>query len=185
MSAISEKSSDPVVNESAVRNCDEIAWPIGSSTTISATSSVSQRPRRARQVPAPLRSKPRSASGAAVLASPAAGGTVDVVESAGTADAPSAQAGVDAQADETVEGDRDEQQRADGRLLPERVDLQDDERRRDRLQQERAERGPVHASGAAEDRDAADHGGRDDRELVAGAGRRVDGAEAGGEQHAG
>src|SRR4051794_36601445 len=184
MSAISEKSSEPVVNESLVRNSGEIACPIGSSRTNSATSSVSQRPRSPRQAPPLRRSKPGSASGAA-LAPPAAGGTVDVVDSAGTADAPSTQAGVDAQADEAVERDRDEQQRADGGLLPERVDLQDDQRRRDRVQQQRAERGAVDAAGPAEDRDAADDGGRDDRELVAGAGGRVDGAEARGEQHAG
>src|SRR3954469_14210706 len=184
MSAISEKSSEPVVNESLVRNSGEIACPIGSSRTNSATSSASQRPRSPRQAPPSRRSKPGSASGAARAPS-AAGGTVDVVGSAGTADAPSAQAGVDAQADEAVEGDRDEQQRADGGLLPERVDLQDDQRRRDRVQEQCAERGAVHAAGAAEDRDAADHGGRDDRELVAGAGGRVHGAEAGGEQDAG
>src|SRR3954454_7295921 len=93
MSAISEKSSEPVVNESLVRNSGEIACPIGSRSTNSATSSVSQRPSRPRHVPASLRSKPRSASGAAALASPASGGTADVVEAAGTADAPSAQAG--------------------------------------------------------------------------------------------
>src|SRR4051794_41787879 len=92
MSAISEKSSEPVVNESLVRNSGEIACPIGSSRTNSATSSVSQRPRSPRQAPPLRRSKPGSASGAA-LAPPAAGGTVDVVDSAGTADAPSTQAG--------------------------------------------------------------------------------------------
>src|SRR3954470_17546383 len=184
MSAISEKSSEPVVNESLVRNSGEIACPIGSSRTNSATSSVSQRPRSPRQAPPLRRSKPGSASGAA-LAPPAAGGTVDVVDSAGTADAPSTQAGVDAQADEAVERDRDEQQRADGGLLPERVDLQDDQRRRDRVQEQRAERGAVDAAGPAEDRDAADDGRRDHGELVAGAGGRVDGAEAGGEQDPG
>src|SRR3954447_11342328 len=179
ISAISEKSSEPVVNESLVRNCGEIAWPIGSSRTSSATSSASQRRRTPRQPPPSRRSKPSSGTAAAV--SPAAG---TVVESAGTADAPSAQAGIEAQTDEAVERDGGEQQRADGGLLPERVDLQDDERGRDRLQQQRAERGAVDAAGPAEDRDAADDGRGDHDELVAGAGGRVDGAEARGEQHA-
>src|SRR3954462_12606525 len=184
MSAISEKSSEPVVNESLVRNSGEIACPIGSSRTNSATSSASQRPRSPRQAPPSRRSKPGSASGAA-LAPSAAGGTVDVVDSAGTADAPSAQAGVDAQADEAVEGDRDEQERADGGLLPERVDLEDDERGRDRAEQQGAESGAVDAAAPAEDRHAADDGRRDDGELVARAGGGVDRSEPRGEEHAG
>src|SRR3954468_7017079 len=57
---------------------------------------------------------------------------------------------------EGVEADREQQQRAVDRLLPERVDLQDHERRADRPQQQRAERRAVDRSGAAEDRDAAD-----------------------------
>src|SRR4051794_18950216 len=137
ISAISEKSSEPVVNESLVRNSGEMAWPIGSSRTSSATSSASQRPAMARQPPLSWRSKP--SSGAAAVDAGVVSGTADVVESAGTADAPSAQARIEAQADQAVERDRDEQQRADRRLLPERIDLQDDQRGRDRLQQQRAE----------------------------------------------
>src|SRR3954471_20384405 len=124
MSAISEKSSEPVVNESLVRNSGEIAWPIGSRTMKSATSSVSQRPAIARS---PSRERGASAGGGASVgapaarAAPAAGGVTDSA-SAGTERAPSAQGGVEAEADEAVEGDREEQQRPDRGLLPERVD---------------------------------------------------------------
>src|SRR4029079_934403 len=98
--------------------------------------------------------------------------------SAGTASAPSAEGGLDAEREKPVDGDGDQQQRADGRLLPERLDLEDDQRGRDGAQQQGAQGRAVDASGTAEDGDAPDDGGRDDGQLVAGAGRRVDGAEA-------
>ena len=48
ISATSERSSEPVVNESAVRNSDDSACPTTKVTRISPTSSASQRPRNAR-----------------------------------------------------------------------------------------------------------------------------------------
>src|SRR5919201_5021367 len=171
ISAISERSSEPVVNESVVRNSGEISCPATASTASSAISSVSQRPSTRRQ----------SRGGAAPAAGAASG---DVMVSACTAHAPAAQRGLEAQADEPVERDRDEQQRPDGGLLPERLDPQNDQGRGDRRQQQRAEGGAVDGARAAEDRHAADDGGRDDRQLVADAGSRVDRAEARSEQHA-
>src|SRR5918997_3237611 len=175
ISATSERSSEPVVNESAVRNSGEIACPATAVTTSSPIRSVSQRPSSARARGDPAL---RCSGGAGVAAG------VVVAVSGDTARAPPSQGGVDAQADEAVEGDREQQQGADGRLLPERLDAQDDQRRRDRAEQERTERGAVDAAGAAEDRDAADDRRGDHRQLVAGACRRVDGAEARREQHA-
>src|SRR6186997_3065303 len=140
----------------------------------SATSSVSQRPAIARS---PSRERGASTGGVAsagppgVVAAPAGGGVTDSA-SAGTECAPSPQGGVEAEADQAVEGDREEQQRPDRGLLPEGVDLQDDERGRDRVQQERPERRAVHAARPAEDRDTADDRRRDHGELVAAAGRR-------------
>src|SRR4029078_10617242 len=145
MSAISEKSSDPVVNESLVRSCGEIAWLAGSRTTKSASSSVSQRPAARRRRPASSRSVASGASTAPAVAGVGTGGT-DFV-SAGTADAPSAQAGIEASADEAVARDRDQQPGGDRGLLPEGVDLEPDQRRGDRLQQQRPERRAVHAAG--------------------------------------
>ena len=49
ISATSEKSSEPVVNESVVRNSDEMPWPAITVTTISPSSSASQRPANARR----------------------------------------------------------------------------------------------------------------------------------------
>src|SRR5919201_834647 len=130
ISAISERSSEPVVNESVVRNSGEISCPATASTASSAISSVSQRPSTRRQ----------SRGGAAPAAGAASG---DVMVSACTAHAPAAQRGLEAQADEPVERDRDEQQRPDGGLLPERLDPQNDQGRGDRRQQQRAEGGAV------------------------------------------
>src|SRR3954470_18029267 len=165
ISATSEKSSEPVVNESVVRNSDDRLWPATTVTRMSAISSASQRPANAR-----------------TRAPDAARAGTGAVASACTARAPPAQGGLDAQAEEAIERDRDQQQRADRGLLPERLDAQDDQRRRDRAEQQRAERGAVDAAGAAEDRDAADHRRGDHGQLVAGAGGRVDGREARREQ---
>ena len=121
ISATSEKSSEPVVNESVVRNSDDRLWPTTQVTRISATSSVSQRPASARR---------RSAG-----AGPAAAGAVSGVagltggaDSACTARAPPAQGGLDADGEQAVERDREQQQRADRGLLPERLDAQHDQR---------------------------------------------------------
>src|SRR4051794_25320517 len=65
--------------------------------------------------------------------------------SADTAGAPSPQRVLDAQAQEAIEGDGAEQQRAVDRHVPERVDLQDRQRRGDRPQQQRAQDGAVDA----------------------------------------
>src|SRR3954462_9882301 len=164
ISATSEKSGEPVVNESVVRNSDDRPWPTIAVTTIRPISSASQRPANARR---------RAPDAVRVEAG--------AVASACTARAPPAQGGLDAEAEEAVERDRDQQERADRGLLPERLDAQDDQRRRDRAEQERAQRGAVDAAGAAEDRDAADHRRGDHGQLVAGAGGRVDGGEARGE----
>src|SRR3954465_2160276 len=150
MSATSETSSDPVVNESAVRNSGESDCPTTAVTTRSPTSSVSQRPSAARSRPAP------SPLPAAVGVAGSVAGVWVMGVSAGTAGAPSPEGGVDAQADEPIESDGDEQQRADGRLLPEGLDLQDDQRGRDGAEQQRAQRRSVDASRAAEDGDVAD-----------------------------
>src|SRR4051812_1938397 len=165
ISATSEKSSEPVGNESVVRNSEEIPWPMIAVSTIRPSSSASQRPANARRR-AP--DAPRAGAGA--------------VASACTARAPPAQGGLDAQAEEAIERDRDQQQRADRGLLPERLDAQDDQRAGDRAEEQRAERGAVDAAGAAEDRDAPHHRRGDHGQLVAGAGGRVDGREARGEQ---
>src|SRR4051794_20731817 len=167
ISATSEKSSEPVVNESVVRNSDDRPWPTIAVTTIRPISSASQRPANAR----------RRAPDAARVGAGA-------VASACTARAPPAQGGLDAEPEEAVERDRDEQQRADRGLLPERLDAQDDQRRRDGAEQQRAERGAIDAAGAAEDRDAADHRGGDHGQLVARAGGRIDGCEARREERA-
>src|SRR4051794_7765419 len=90
-----------------------------------------------------------------------------------------------AQREQPVESDGDEQEEAVDRLLPELVGLEHDERRPDAGEQQRAERGAVDAARAAEDRHAADDDGRDDGELLAGAGVRVERAEARGVEDAG
>src|SRR3954452_1156802 len=99
--------------------------------------------------------------------------------------APLLQHGGHTQREQPVEADRDEQQEAVDRLLPELVDLEHDERRPDAGEQQRAERGAVDAARAAEDRHAADDDGRDDGELLDGAGVRVERAEARGVEDAG
>src|SRR4051794_2145382 len=167
ISATSEKSSEPVVNESVVRNSEDRPWPTIAVTMMRPISSASQRPANARR---------RAPDGARVRAG--------AVASACTARAPPSQGGFDAQAEEAVERDREQQQGADRGLLPERLDAQDDQRGGDRAEQQRAERGAVDAAGAAEDRDAADHRAGDHGQLVAGAGRRVDRREARGEERA-
>src|SRR3954452_428086 len=167
ISAISDRSSEPVVNESDVRNSEESAAPAIATTTSRPISSASQRPAKARsRLPPVLPSEavPVSAGGAAVG-----------VVSASTAGAPSPQGGVDSEADESVECDRGQQERTDGGLLPERLDLEDDERGGDRAQQQRAECRAVDAARASEDGNATDDGRRDHRQLVASAGGRVDG----------
>src|SRR3954466_10167662 len=47
ISATSEKSSEPVVNESVVRNSEEMPWPMIAVSTIRPSSSASQRPANA------------------------------------------------------------------------------------------------------------------------------------------
>src|SRR4051812_3094041 len=166
ISAISDRSSEPVVNESAVRNSGESAAPAIPTTRSRPISSASQRPATARSRSTPVlpsEADAVSAGGAAV--------------SAGMARAPSPQGGVDTEADESVECDRGQQQRTDGGLLPERLDLEDDQRGGDRAQQQRAECRAVDAARASEDGNATDDGRRDHRQLVASAGGRVDGAE--------
>ena len=137
-----------------MRNSLERAWPTMAVTTSSPTSSASQLPATAQPGGGALGPVPAGGRTAAV-------GGAGGADSAGTAGAPSPEGGVDPQADQAVEGDREQQQRADGGLLPERLDPQDDQRRGDRPQQQRAERGAVDAARAAEDGHAADHGGGD------------------------
>src|SRR6266540_6330559 len=171
INATSEKSSEPVVNESVVRNSGEISCPAMAMAASRATSNASQRPSARRQ----------SCRGAVS----AAGGTSDdVTVSVCTSHAPAAQGRLDAHREQPVERDGDQQQGADGRLLPERRDSQDDERGGDRREQQGAEGGAVHGADAAEDRHTADDGGGDDRQLVADPGGRVDRAEARSEEHA-
>src|SRR5215218_390267 len=177
ISATSDRSSEPVVKESVVRNSLEMPWPKTAVSTSSPISSASQRPSMARR-----RAPPVAVGSASRAGAPVVGGVA--VVSAGTACAPPAKGGLDAQGDEAVEGDGQQQQGPDRGLLPERGDLEHDQRRRDRAQQQRAHRRAVDAAGAAEDRHAADDGGRDDGQLVAEAGRRVDRAEARGEEDA-
>src|SRR5215207_6914656 len=154
MSATSAKSSEPLVKESVVRNSGEITCPMTAMAASRATSSVSQRPSTRRQ----------SRRG---VASAAGGTSGETIVSACTSHAPAAEGGLEAHCDQPVERDRHEQQRADGRQLPERRDPEDDERRGDRREQQGAEGGAVHGPRASEDRHAADHGGGDDGQLVA------------------
>src|SRR5215469_13388948 len=84
-----------------------------------------------------------------------------------------------------VERDRHDEQEAPDRLVPERGDAEHIQRRGDRRQQQRAQRRPDDTAAATEDRDPADHHGRDHLELVAGAGARVDRLVLRCPQHAG
>src|SRR6516225_5347170 len=86
---------------------------------------------------------------------------------------PAPQRAGEALGDCLVEGDGDDEQEAPDRLVPERRDAEHVERRAD------------HGAAAAEDRDAADHDGRHDLQLVAGARARLDGPVLRGPQHAG
>src|SRR5712664_2200121 len=86
--------------------------------------------------------------------------------------------------DGLVECDREQQQRAPDRLVPERRYAQDVQRRADRGKQQRAEPGADDAAAAAEDRDTADHHRGYHRKLVAGAGGGVDRAVLGAPEHA-
>src|SRR3954447_17393725 len=136
---------------------------------------VSQRPRRARQSIGPATGAPPSTT--VVRASS--------TRSAGMASTPLAQDGGYAQREQPVESDRDEQQEAVDRLLPELVDLEDHQRGADAGQQQRAQRRAVDAARAAEDGHAAYDDGRHHDELLAGAGVGVQRAEAGGVDDAG
>src|SRR3954447_70707 len=89
----------------------------------------------------------------------------------------------DPHGDQPVGADGQDDQRADDGLLPELVDVEHREGAADHREQQRAEAGAPNRAAAAEDRDAADHDRGDDVQLVAGAGRGVDGAEPGSEQH--
>ena len=176
ISATSERSSEPVVNESAVRNSLDRPWPNTNVTTIRPSSSASQRPSAARRREPPSAPASVPPAGAAAVCG-RCGVSRHGVRS-------SCEGRPRRGGDEAVEGDGQQQQGADRGLLPERVDLEHDQRRGDRAEQQRAQRGAVDAADAAEDRHAADDGGRDHGQLVADAGGRVDRAEAGGEQHA-
>src|SRR5215207_5113687 len=178
ISATSEKSSEPVVKESVVRNSGDRLCPTIIVTTISPRSSASQRPNAERSLAAT--SSRRPVAGAAGVGVEGCG----VAVSACTACAPSPEGGLDAEADETIERDREQQQRADGGLLPERLDPEDDQRGRDGAQQQRSQRCAVDAARAAEDRDAADDRSGDHRQLIADARSRVHGAEPRREKHA-
>src|SRR5205807_10672485 len=63
--------------------------------------------------------------------------------------------------DEPVQGDGQQQQETKDRLVPERRDAEHVEGGADRVQQQRAQRRPHRATAPAEDRDPADHHGRD------------------------
>src|SRR4051794_31278374 len=156
ISATSLRSSEPVVNESVERNSSERPEPAIRTTTISPTRRDSQRPATARMRPV--------APPAAGRASASAGEGAAAV-SAGTACAPSAEGGLDAQREDPVDGDGDQQQSADRGLLPERLDLENDQRGRDGAQQQGAEGGSIDAAGSAEDRDATDDRRRDHGQL--------------------
>ena len=76
------------------------------------------------------------------------------------------------EAEHPVQRDRAEDQGADQRLLPEVGDAEDRQHPVDGDQQHRADGRAPDGAAAAEDRDAADHHGRDGLELDAGAGAR-------------
>src|SRR3954466_6673421 len=161
ISATSDRSSEPVVNESAVRNSGEMIWPAIARTISSPTRSVSQRP-----------SSERQAGGDDV----AAGGAVwGAAVSVCTACAPSPQGCLDAQREQPVERDREQEQRADRGLMPERGDTQHDQRRRDRPQQQRAQRRAVDRAGPPEYAAPADDGRGDHGQSIAGAGSSLAG----------
>src|SRR5689334_3757876 len=87
--------------------------------------------------------------------------------------------------DQPVGADGQQDERADDRLLPELVDVEHGQGAADDRQQERAEARAPDRAAAAEHGDPADDGRGDHVQLVAGAGGRVDRAEAGGEQDTG
>src|SRR5262245_9183452 len=98
---------------------------------------------------------------------------------------PAAQAPADPKSECPVESDRGEDQSADGRALPERIDPEYRQRAADRGEQYGPDRGAVHRSAAAEDGHPADDDGGDHVELGAEAGVGVEGAEPGRVQHPG
>src|SRR3954452_3511209 len=91
----------------------------------------------------------------------------------------------DPHGDQPVGADGQDDQRTDDGLLPELVDVEHREGATDHREQQRAEPGAPHRAAAAEDRDTADHHRGHHVQLVPGAGRGVDRAEPGGEQHPG
>src|SRR5262245_11138675 len=93
---------------------------------------------------------------------------------------PRPKAAADTYGERPVESDGREDQCADRRPLPERVDAEHRQGAADRGEQDRAERGPVHRSAAAKDGDAADNDRRDDVELRPEPRVRVERAEPGG-----
>src|SRR3954451_22124576 len=87
--------------------------------------------------------------------------------------------------DQAVGADGQDDQRADDGLLPELVDVEHRQGAADHREQQGAEARAPDRAAAAEDRDAADHHRGHHVQLVTGAGRRVDRAEPGREQHPG
>src|SRR5712691_10294367 len=73
---------------------------------------------------------------------------------------PLPQRGRELERDPAVERDGAEQQRPGDRLVPERRDAQDVERRENRVQEQRTERRSDDAAAPTEDRDPADDDGR-------------------------
>src|SRR5215216_2306838 len=120
-----------------VRNCDEALIPKSTTATSAKTRPTSHRTSG--------RSRSRK-SGAKVRP-------------------PLAQGRREPERDPAVEGDRAEQQRTGDGLVPERPHTENVQRRQDRVQEQRAERGADDASATAEDRDAPDHDGGDHLQL--------------------
>src|SRR3712207_2506807 len=100
ISATSERSSEPVVNESAVRNSEDSPEPHSVVIRISPMSRDSQRAKAVRGL-----KRCRSGDGAGAVGLTAV--------SARMACAPSAEGGIDAQAEQPVDRDREQQQRTD------------------------------------------------------------------------
>src|SRR4051812_2542779 len=98
---------------------------------------------------------------------------------------PFSQAAPDARGQGPVESDGGEDERADGRVLPERIDAQHRQRGADRGQQNRSEYGAVDRSAAAEDGHSANDDRGDDVELRTDPDVGVEGAESGRVQDSG
>src|SRR5918997_3768706 len=167
MSTMTTTSSSrkPVFRADAKPSTDSAATRTNSTSTNVMTAS-----------PLPSRRSRDAARGRCAPAWPA--GVAGVVSTA--TEVPPSQAAGQPQGQRPVEHDGGQDQRADGGLPPERVQPQLRQRRADGGQQQRAERRAVDRAAAAEDGHAAYDGGRDDEQLLAGAGRGVQRLEAGG-----